>query len=68
MTLDTLIMIRINADVLFGFCFCEWIFTDIYRSELMLVLKVRPAPYSTINNVRLIFPVTDLPARIELKC
>lgn len=61
MTFDTLIMIRINADVLFCFGFGKWILTDVQRSEFMVTLKVWPPPNTAVNNMWLSFTVTDLP-------
>lgn len=57
-TLDTLIMIGIDAD-LFLLC-TEWILTCFDGLQLVVTLKIWPTPNATINDMRQTFAMGDL--------
>lgn len=61
--LYTVVVVWIDADLLlFG---AKGIFTPLQGFQLMVGLKVRPAPHSTVDNVRKPFPVRNLQPAIQ---
>lgn len=56
-------MIRVDTDLLlFG---AKWKLTTVQSFELMVGLKIRPAPHSTIDDVRQTFPMGHLEPSVQ---